>query len=162
MQKALRITIFFIIVILSASGCTKVNDIDVRGVKDVKLRGLKQNVVLLSMNLEVDNPNTRKITITHVNFKSWLNQRELGTLEISQKIVLLPCSRGSYPVDVEIKLRTVADALRLMSGSIEELLDKIEVEGYIKGKTFPFRKTVKIERQPFRNLSGSFKESNIQ
>jgi LEA14-like dessication related protein len=161
MQTALR-TFLFIVVILSATGCSKVNDIEVRGVKDVRLKGLKQNVVHLSMNLEVDNPNTRRITITHVNFKSWLNQRELGTLEISQNIVLLPCSRGSYPVDVEIKLRTVADALRLMSGSIEELLNKIEVEGYIKGKTFPFRKTVRIERQPFSNLSKSLKDSNIQ
>ncbi len=143
---------YFIFILLILSGCGKVNEIKVVGIKNVQLKGLQKNIIKLNVELEVDNPNPRKITITHVNFKAWLNSRELGTLQTTEKIKLLPCSKNAYPVCVEIKLRTAADALRLMSGSFDEMLNKIEVEGYIKGKSFPVRKKIVIERQPFSNL----------
>lgn len=137
------------------AGCGKMNDVTVKGVSDIAFRGLKQNVVLLSLSLEVDNPNNRKITITDVHFKAWMNEREFGTLSTSEKIVLPPCSRSKYPVDVEIRLRTVADAFKLMGGNFEEILKRIEVEGYIKGKSFPVRKKVVVPRQPFSDLANS-------
>lgn len=151
----MRNTIFGLILLLILSGCGKVNDIKITGVSDVTFRGLKQNVVLLTLNIEIDNPNTRKISITEVNFKAWLNERDFGTLSTSGVIALKPCSRSKYPVDVEIKLRTVADAFKLMGGNFEEILKRIEVEGYIKGKSFPVRKKVVVKRQPFSELAKS-------
>ena len=142
-------------IILLAS-CGRINEINVKQINEVKFRGLKQNVILLSLEVEIDNPNTRKITITDIELKAWLNNREIGDFRITEKIKLTPCSLKPYNVPVEIELRTIADAFRLMSsGSIESLLDRIEVEGFIKGKSFPARKKVALPRQPFKNLATS-------
>lgn len=150
---AMRIvSLLFVLSIMA--GCGQYNEIDVRGIRDFKFRGLKQNVVLLSFEVEIDNPNTRKISVIEIDFKAWLNNRELGSFRVTEPIKLVPCSRQTYSVPAEIELRTIADAFRIASsGSIERLLDKLEVEGKVKGKSFPMRKTLKIERQSLKNIS---------
>jgi LEA14-like dessication related protein len=143
---------FFVIL----TGCGKVNDINIKSINEVKFRGLKKNIIMLSLEVEIDNPNTRKISITDIEFKAWLNNRELGDFRTTEHIKLIPCSRQPYIIPVEIELITIADAFRLAtSGSFESLFDKIEVEGFIKGKSFPIRKKIKLERQPFRNLANT-------
>ncbi|MDD4383874.1 MAG: LEA type 2 family protein [Bacteroidales bacterium] len=146
----------FLLLVLIFTSCGRYNDISVKGVSRVQFRGLQQNVVLLNLDVEIDNPNTRKIAVTNIEFKAWLSGRELGDFRISESIKLIPCSRETYTVPVEIKLRTVADAFKLVSsGSIETLLERIEVEGIIKAKSFPVRKTIKVARQPFRKIAAS-------
>ena len=146
----------FLVASLLLSSCGKFNDINIKSFNGVTFRGLKQNVVLISFDIEIDNPNTRKISVTDIEFKAWLNDRELGIFRITETIKLVPCSRQTYAVPAEIELRTIADAFRIVSsGSIESLLDRLEVEGSIKGKSFPVKKTIKISRQPFKNLSSS-------
>lgn len=146
----------FTLVVLLLNGCGRYNDISVKGIKDVKFRGLNQKVILLSFDVEIDNPNTRKISVVEIDFKAWLNNRELGTFRIVEPIKLVPCSKQVYSIPAEIELRTIADAFRLAtSGSIEGLLDRLEIEGKIKGKSFPVRKTIKVDRQKFKDLSSS-------
>jgi len=153
--KKIRILLFLLIGVLLSS-CGRYNDININAVNDVKFRGLQQKVVLLNFNVEIDNPNTRKIAVTDIEFKAWLNDREIGTFRISETIKLIPCSRTNYSIPAEIELRTIADAFRLAtSGSFDSLLEMMEVEGVIKARSFPVRKTIKVERQPFKNLASS-------
>lgn len=153
--KSFRIPLFLLLGILLSS-CGRYNDINIKTVNDVKFRGLQQKVVLLSFDVEIDNPNTRKISVTDIEFKAWLNDRELGTFRITETIKLVPCSRQNYIIPAEIELRTIADAFRLAtSGSFDTLLERMEIEGVIKGKSFPVRKTIKVDRQPFKNLASS-------
>ncbi len=148
------IGIFFVLILISS--CGKVNHISVKDISEVKFRGLKQNVLLLSLEVVIDNPNTRNITVTNIEFKTWLNNREFGTFRTTNDIHLIPCSKSKYSVPVEIELRTVADAFRLVSsGSIEGILDRMEVEGFIKGKSFPVKRKVLIKRQPFKDLAST-------
>jgi LEA14-like dessication related protein len=155
-KSIFRRLLFISLSILFLSSCGKYNDISVKGMKGVKLRGLNKNQVLISIEVEIDNPNPRKITITDINLKAWLSERELGDFRITEPIKLIPCSKSIYSIPAEIELRTIADALRLASsGSIESLIEKIEVEGKIKAKSFPVRKTIRIKRQPFKGLAKS-------
>jgi LEA14-like dessication related protein len=155
-KSLLKRTAALVITLLIFTGCGRYNDINVKGIKDIKFRGLKQNVVLLSFEIEIDNPNTRKITVIEIDFKAWLNNRELGSFRVTEPIMLVPCSRQTYSVPAEIELRTIADAFRIASsGSIDKLLDKLEVEGKIKGKSFPIRKTIRIERQSLNEISST-------
>ena len=153
--------IFFkiaIIIVLAAlfSSCGRYNDIHVEGISNVSLRGIKQRVVHLNIDVVIDNPNTRKITVLDINFTAWLNNRELGEFRIVEPIKLTPCSKETYTVPVEIELRNMADALRLASsGSIERLLERLEVEGSIRGRSFPVRRRISIHRQPFSTIGTS-------
>jgi len=141
--------------LLLFTSCGKVNDIRVSSIWKVQLRGIKKNVVLLNLDVEIDNPNKRRIAITKIEFKAWLKERELGVLKMTETIKLRPKTKQTYTVPVEIELRTLADAFRLATSGVDDLLDKIEVEGYIKGRSFPVRKKLVVKRQPFSSLANS-------
>lgn len=147
--------IFFASILLLLASCGRVNDINVKGISGVQLRGISKNVVMLNLDVDVENPNKRKITITHIEFQAWLRDRELGKFRITESIKLAPRSNCRYTVPVEIELRTIADAFRLVTGSVDDLLDIIEVEGYIIGRSFPVRKKIEVARQPFKNLANT-------
>jgi LEA14-like dessication related protein len=150
--------ILLVISMLLLSSCGKFEDIKIHGLKDFKLRGMKNGRILINLTLDIENPNNRKITISNIHFKAWLNNRELGTLKNSKKIVLLPNTREEHEVPVEIVLRTVADAFKLMTLK-GDILNQLTIEGYIKGRTMCISKKIKIEKQPFTQLVKSYKRN---
>lgn len=129
------------------------NDISVDKVDGFKLRGIQKNSVHFNLDLVVDNPNTQKIRVTKMEFKAWLNDRELGDIILKEPIKLTPCSRKTYTVPVELNLVSVADVFKLANpAGLETLSDRIEVEGKIRGKSCPIQKTIRVKRQPLKNV----------
>lgn len=155
-MKRFTFLVLFAISMVLLSGCGKFENITIHGIKNVKLRGIKDGSVLINLTLDIENPNNRKITISKIEFKAWLKNRELGKLKNSKKIVLDSKSRSEIQVPVEIVLRTPADIFKLSNLS-SDLLDQLTVEGFIKGRSMCFSKKIKIEKQPFSKLADSYK-----
>lgn len=148
--------LFVLVISFLLASCGHFNEISIKGIRDAKFKGINQKVIMLSFDVEIDNPNTRNISVVEIDFKAWLGGRELGTFKVTEPIRLVPCSKQIYSIPAEIELRTIADAFRIASsGSLEGLLGKLEVEGRIKGRSFPIRKTIKIPRQAFIHISSA-------
>ncbi len=139
------------------SSCGKFKEVNVIGLKEVKLRGMKNKVILLDLSLEVENTNKRRIVISDINFHAWLNDKQLGELRSTEKIILKPDTTQVYTIPVEIELRTMADAFKLMGGDTDALMERLTVEGYIKGRVFPFSKKIRVEKQPLSQLVEGYK-----
>jgi LEA14-like dessication related protein len=153
-----RLTILMLIIssMMLLGGCGKFEDISIHGMKDLKLRGIKDGRILINLTLNIENPNNRKITISKIYLKAWMNKRELGVLKNSEKIVMKPNSREDYVVPVEIVLRTPADIFKFTNIS-QDIIKDLTIEGYIKGKALCISKKVNIEKQPFTKLLNSYK-----
>jgi len=156
MMKKHSIWILAIISILLLSSCGKFEEIAIHGMKNFKFRGMKDGSILINLTLDVENPNHRRITISKIHFKVWLNNRELGTLKNSSKIVLKPNSRQEHEVPIEIVLRTTADVFKLMTLK-EDILSQLTIEGFIKGRTMGISKKIRVEKQPFSKLADTYK-----
>lgn len=154
MMNKLRNLVLFLLLGVVFASCSKYQGIDIKGVKDVKFKGMQDGVIFLNLTFDVNNPNSKKIVIKHFEFNAWLNNRELGKLTSVEKITLKGDTRADYVVPVEIKLRTAADAFKLM-GSGKKLISMITVEGHVKGGRFPIVKKIKIPRQPLDSLMKS-------
>lgn len=154
-----RLTALMLILstMLLLGGCGKFEKITIHGMKGVKFRGMKDGRILLNLNLEIENPNSKKITISKIYFKAWMNNRELGVLNSTKSTVLKAKSREEFQIPVEIVLRTAADVFKLMNIK-EDLLNQLTIEGYIKGRTLCISKKIRIEKQPFSKLVNSHKE----
>ncbi len=148
------------ILLFALAGCGKYNDLNIHGVKDYRFRGMKDGVIFLNLTLEVENPNRKSIVIKDIHFKAWLNNRELGKLRSSHKLKIDGKTRKDYLVPLEIMLRTPADAFKLI-GEGKNLINAIEVEGYIKGGKFPVIKKINIPRQPLNELANSFQKKFV-
>ncbi|NVO10411.1 MAG: hypothetical protein HXX16_10660 [Bacteroidales bacterium] len=153
-----RLTALMLILttMLLLGGCGRFEKISIHGMKGVKFRGMKDGRILLNLNLEVENPNNKKITISKIYLKAWMNNRELGVLNSTKSIVLKAKSREEFQIPVEIVLRTAADVFKLMNIK-DDLLNQLTIEGFIKGRIFCISKKLKIEKQPFSKLVNSHK-----
>lgn len=160
MRKSTILLLVTIIAVLLSS-CGKFEKIAIHGMKDFKFRGMKNGKLLINITLDIENPNNRKITISSIHFKTWLKNRELGTIKNGNKIVLAPKSRTQVEVPIEIVLRTAADAFKLM-GMKEDLIDQLTIEGYIKGRAMCISKKIVIEKQPFTELAKSYKNKALK
>lgn len=155
MQKRLLYVIILLFT-LALSSCSKFEDIQIKGVEDVKFNGMKDNKIFLTVTLDVENPNKASVNIKTLEFKAWLNNREFGTVKTTQKIKIKGNSRNGYEIPLNIQLRTAADALKLMTNK-EKLLKQMTVEGYIKGGKFPVVKKLKIAKQPLQEVINKYK-----
>lgn len=146
---------FLLLAILSS--CAKYHDINIHGVKEYKFRGMKDGVIYINLTLDVENPNPKPILIKEMRFKAWLNKRELGKLKNSHKVKIEGNARKDYEIPLEIELRTPADAFKLI-GEGKNLMNVVEVEGFIKGGRFPVIKKFTIPKQPLSELANSFQK----
>lgn len=154
MMNKLRSLLFLLVLSVGFASCSKFQGIDIKGVKDFKFKGMQDGVIFLNLTFDVNNPNSKKIVIKHFEFNAWLNNRELGKLTSVEKITLIGDTRADYVIPVEIKLRTPADALKLI-GVGKKLVKMVTVEGYVKGGHFPIVKKIKIPKQPLDSLMKS-------
>jgi len=153
-----RVTVLVLIIssMILLGSCGKFEDVAIHGIKNFKLRGIKDGKVLINLTLDIENPNNKKITISKIYLKAWMNNRELGVLQNAEKIVMKPNSRAEYLIPVEIVLRTAADVFKLTSIK-EDIITQLTIEGFIKGRALCISKKVKIEKQPFSKLMNSYK-----
>ncbi|MEJ5317470.1 MAG: LEA type 2 family protein [Tenuifilum sp.] len=159
-MKNFSFNLLLSILLFALAGCGKYNDLNIHGVKEYRFRGMKDGVIFLNLTLDVENPNRKPIVIKDIHFKAWLNNRELGKLRSSHKLKIEGKSRKDYEVPLEIVLRTPADAFKLI-GEGKNLINVIEVEGYIKGGKFPVVKKINIPRQPLSELANSFQKKFV-
>lgn len=159
-MKRLSFNLLLIILLFTLAGCGKYHDLNIHCVKEYRFRGMKDGIIYLNLTLDVENPNRKSIIIKDIHFKAWLNNRELGKLSSSHKMKIDGKSRKDYEVPLEIVLRTPADAFKLI-GEGKNLINVIEIEGYLKGGRFPVVKKINISRQPLSELANSFQKKFV-
>ncbi|HDP76427.1 MAG TPA: hypothetical protein ENN49_11335 [Bacteroidales bacterium] len=159
-MKRFSFNLLLPILLFALAGCGKYSNLNIHGVKEYRFRGIKDGVIFLNLTLDVENPNRKSIVIKDIHFKAWLNNRDLGKLRSSLKMKIDGKSREDYEVPLEIVLRTPADAFKL-TGEGKNLINAIEVEGYIKGGKFPVVKKINIPRQPLSELANSFQKKFV-
>lgn len=159
-MKRLSFSLLLIILLFALAGCDKYHDLNIHSVKEYRFRGMKDGIIYLNLTLDVENPNRKSIIIKDIHFKAWLNNREIGKLRSSHKMKIDGKSRKDYEVPLEIVLRTPADAFKLI-GEGKNLINVIEVEGYVKGGRFPVVKKINIFRQPLSELANSFQKKFV-
>ena len=60
MNKLRNLVLFLLLGVVFAS-CSKYQGIDIKGVKDVKFKGMQDGVIFLNLTFDVNNPNSKKL-----------------------------------------------------------------------------------------------------
>ncbi|QKG79112.1 hypothetical protein [Tenuifilum thalassicum] len=148
----------FILAILS--GCSSYENLNIYGVKDFKFRGIKDGVIYLNLTMDIENQNKKALLIKEMKFETWLNNRPLGKLSNGSKIKIDRNTRKDYDIPLEIRLRTPADAFKLI-GKGKNIADEITVKGFIKGGRWLMSKKINIPKQSLKNLANTFQKDFI-
>ena len=97
----------YIILLLLLSSCADFKDIEVGEPEDIKIKGIRDNVVRLGVKIPVKNPSSFNFRIKEINLKTSVNNQYLGRI-VSDNIIVIPAkSNEIYNLNLKLKIANI-------------------------------------------------------
>ncbi|TNE55899.1 MAG: hypothetical protein EP338_01990 [Bacteroidetes bacterium] len=145
--------VFFALLALSLFSC-EFKDVDFEGVDHFKVKEFSKKEAMVNMGLKIRNDNGFKLKIKPSTLNVFLEDMQVGTIHLEDKLVIKKKSTQVYPTDFKIKFADgfLMKAMRLMR---KEKL-QLRMEGTVKGgafgvsKKFPVKERRTIDREQLK------------
>lgn len=138
--------LFFSLLTIFLSSCVDYKDVEIVGIKDIKVEKIDQSGVKATISLQVKNPNNYKISVVGSDLDLYVNGNKLGKAELKDKIKLKKNSNDVHVFRVESNFKDAGMALlpslltAITKGSVQ-----LKIKGTIKGKAFLVCKKIPVE-----------------
>lgn len=154
MRKFFQLSIIAIL-LLSLNSCFKYEEVTITNIKHVKLLEFSKKGLLVESEIQINNPNSFKLSVVDSEFDVYIKGTKLAKAKIDNKISLSKNSNDYHKVVMRSDYEDFADGalmnmLTLTFGSKEV---DFKVDGFITGKAFFITKKVAIsheERVPLK------------
>ncbi len=124
------------------NSCT-IENVSYVGVDGLKFEKLSGRDLSLSFNLTLNNPNKKKIKVKPSLFDLYINENQVGTVQLDQTIEIQP--NGVFPIHVPITLNLQQGAIPVIIAGALKQTAKIRVVGKLKGSMYGITKSKKID-----------------
>ena len=147
----MRKTALFVALICITVACTNYDDIRVEDVRYGNLSAQSTSKIILTLDVKINNPTKKKLTITDGTLELFQQNRNLATLSVSNPMVIAPKSSEYKQLVLDV---TVKDFMALLGIKLNsnDLLEQFDVEGFLKVKAGAAGKKLNIPRTNFKNL----------
>lgn len=133
-MKIYKLVLFLSITLLS---CDAIEDLNLVGQPEVKVRGFDNGEIMLDLLLEINNPNSRSFRVKKANFSIFLNGAAVGNSHLDNSITINANSSKTYAFPMKIKLKAEELSLSSLLGSLFKKQMRLKVEGDVKAGSFP-------------------------
>jgi LEA14-like dessication related protein len=135
---------------------TNYKDISIEDVRVDNFSFKSTSTILLILDVKVNNPTKKKLSITDGSMEVFLQDRNVGNLFVSSPTVIAPKSNDYNKLVLN---GTIKDFMALIGINLKDkqLLEQFDVEGFLKVKAGAAGKKLKIEKTNFKNLLQNFK-----
>jgi LEA14-like dessication related protein len=141
-----KLNIFLLLIVLFTS-CGNFSKITVGEIKDLTVNGFKDNALLASVNIPVDNPTHHKITITEIDMKVYMNNQYLGKVNAVDPIILPSKSYSNYNVDLKIRVANFFGAALTLMNLQKGQVIYFRMEGEVSGRSMLIKKKFEISEE---------------
>jgi LEA14-like dessication related protein len=126
--------IYQLILILSIAliSCDNIEELNLVGQPQVKVRGFDDGAVMLDLLLEINNPNARTFRVKKADFNIFLNGAAVGNSHLDKAISIKANSSKTYAFPMKIKLKSEELSLSSLLGTLFKKQMRLKVEGDIK------------------------------
>jgi LEA14-like dessication related protein len=136
------------------NSCTLYKEVEVLEVQNVSIKEFSENLVEVEVELLIDNPNWYKIKIIESDLDLFLNGREIGTLQLGQKVVVPKKTRSVQKISIytdydELRENFLQNVLTLLFARTTE----VQAKGYIKAKGLLVAKKIPVDIKEEIDLS---------
>ena len=139
----------YIILILLLSCCGNYKDIEVGEPDNVRIKGLRDNVLDLEVRIPVTNPSSVSFKIKEINLKTSVNDHYLGRLVSDQVIVIPANSNEIYNFNLKLRIANIIQGISVFLEILKDDNIKFQMEGYIKFKSLLIKKKINIKETIF-------------
>ena len=137
---------FLVCVFLSTTSCLTYKDVEIKGIRGVKVANFSKTGIDAEIQVQVSNPNNYKITVVASDLDLSINKKAMGKASIANKIVLPKNSEEIHTLKIKATYRDSAEGglLSLFSLITAKSID-LGVKGTIKAKAFLIHKKIDID-----------------
>jgi LEA14-like dessication related protein len=129
------------LIIISCSGITEV---EITDVKNVEFKGFENNLVNLSLEVVVNNPNSFNIKVNEMNFKIYANNVYLGRIQSNTQTVIKRKTKMSYPMELQLRLANIFTGFSTFLSIKNSGTANVKLEGTVTGRSLLWKKTIDI------------------
>jgi len=148
MQKTkLKITnysyriVYLVGLLFMFSSCSLFKDLQISNIQDIS-PSFENKTIVLNASIDVKNSNFYNVTVKASELIASINDKELGNIELLEKVVFKRKSTGSYPFKFKMKLADGALFTILKNVFKKEV--SIAFKGKIKGSALGIPKHITI------------------
>lgn len=138
--------VVFLFIFLLGS-CRGVKEVEIGEIQDVRLRGIKNNVLLAEAKIPVKNPGIYKIKVKEVNLRITVNGRYLGRIISDEEIVIPANSDDIYTFPFVVRISNIILGASLIIDLPNMKNVEIGLKGKVKGKVLFFTKRTDVEEE---------------
>jgi LEA14-like dessication related protein len=126
--------IYKLVLILSITllSCDAIEELNLVGQPEVKVRGFDNGEIMLDLLLEINNPNSRSFKVKKANFSIFLNGASVGDSHLENTIKINANSSKTYAFPMKVKLKAEELSLSSLLGTLFNKQMRLKIEGDIK------------------------------
>lgn len=145
-----------VIAISLLTSCKGVNDIEITGADGFEFKGMENNSLTFSANIGVRNPSSLNFRLKEINLKTVIDGNFLGILSTSDKIRVKARSDSSYRMTFNLQLNNILTGASMLYDLSRKKDVKVEMQGYIKARSFIAVKKVDVLESRVVEVPGNF------
>ena len=151
MKYFTRFSLHGIVILLLLAGSGRVQDIEVKDIKNIRFKGLIDNYVTFEADIQVFNPSHTTIRVKEIDVKAYANDSYLGRLLCNEEIVIPSESSDFLTVPFRIRIANILTGASMYFRLSKQKNIKVEIDGHISAKTVLIRKKIKIHEITYIN-----------
>ncbi len=146
-----------LLLLLAASACKGLNDIQITGADDFKLKGIDNNAVTFSVSIGVINPASVGFKVSEVNLKAVVDDNFIGTLTSPDKIKIPARSDSSYHMNFSLELANLITGASTLYGISRKKQVTVGLQGYVKARSWLTTKKVEVRETQIIDVPANFR-----
>lgn len=137
----------FGLVLISLSSCFKMEEVEIKEIKSVKLIEFSDKGLQVESNIRIENPNSFDIKVVDSDFHVVVNNREIGHAHISSDL-MIPASSNDFhtlmltSAHKDLAANAIPSLIAITATGKDKL--NFKVEGFIVGKVWWISKKVEV------------------
>lgn len=135
---------------LLLSSCVSYDEVKITNIKQVDLKNFVGKEILLSAEVEIENPNSYSISVTDSDFDISTGNKLLGNFKIDNKVNIPKASKEYHELVFKVNMDDLAPGaqntlLKMVLSGKQEM--DLKVDGYIEAKAFLLKRKFPISFQ---------------
>ena len=132
----MKIYKLFLILSITLLSCDAIEELNLVGQPDVKVRGCDKGEIMLDLLLEINNPNSRSFRVKKADFSIFINDASVGDSHLENSILIKANSSETYAFPMKVKLKAEELSLSSLLGTLFKKQMRLKIEGDIKAGSF--------------------------
>ena len=121
-------------------------DVEVTGIKDVKVTKINKEGIEFNLGVEVNNPNNFSFTIQKVEADVYADNIYLGKVKSTKRLKILKNSTETYPLTFKLEFKDIKKNYLHAFKTVLSRKTNIRVKGFVKARKFIFVKKIDFDK----------------